>query len=290
MMPFDEFHRALLAFGANDIAQALASARAAARLEPGNRVFTQAVTYLERVQAEGKANVYVDGEAFAAFIRGGGNVGLYAAASARLRTIYQDYTTFSLLDIGVGDGLALLPALTMGITRLDLIEPSEAMLGRTTAALDGWNLRYSAHQTTIQAFMAREITDSWDVIQATWSLQNIPPDERPAVFVWLRAHGQRVLIAEFDVPDFPDMYAPERVRYVVDRYARGLAEYEGDQVAQGFLMPVMFGYFDQTAARTNWEYPVQTWIAGLNAAGFARVQAHKLYEYFWADAYLIDAS
>lgn len=289
--PLAHFYRALLAFGEDDIPQALASTRDAARLHPENPVFAEAARYLDRVQAEGKAQVYIDGEAFAAFIRGGGNVGLYEACSEALHGIYEEFETLRLLDVGVGDGLALLPALTSNMTRLDLIEPSEAMLGRTTATLKRWGVNYVAHPSTFQEFIETGGNVAWDVIQATWSLQSIPPDDRPAAFAWMRQHGARALVAEFDVPAFSDMYGPDRVRYVVGRYWRGLAEYEGDggRVAQGFLMPVMFGYFDRSASRTNWEGPIQGWIDGLHAAGFEHVRRQKLYEYFWADAILLDA-
>jgi hypothetical protein len=285
----DHFYLALLAFGADDFAAASVHAHRAAALEPDHLVFRASAVYLDRVVERGKAGVYVDGEAFAAFVRGGGNVGLYATASAALRAIYAEYRTLRLLDIGVGDGMALLPALPAHVTRLDLLEPSAAMLAKTTAALDTRGVAYHAHNVTLQDFIATETAQTWDIIQATWSLQSIPPAERP--FRWLREHTDRLLITEFDVPDFSENYAPERVQYVVDTYARGLSEYTGDggRVAQGFLMPVLFGYFDCAAARPNWEEPIAGWAADLRAAGFETVQTRKLSAYFWADAYLIDA-
>jgi hypothetical protein len=283
----DHFYVALLAFGEDDFAGAAALARRAAHLQPDHPVFSAAAVYLERVIERGKAGVYVDGAAFAAFVRGGGNVGLYAAVSAALRAVYMECDTLRLFDIGVGDGMALLPTLPDKVNRLDLLEPSVAMLATATAALDARGLAYHAHHTTLQDFIATGTEQTWDIIQATWSLQSIPPAERP--FRWLRGHTDRLLIAEFDVPDFTATYAPERVQYVVNTYARGLAEYDGDLVAQGFLMPVMFGYFDRTAARTNWEGPIAGWVADLQAAGFEHFRTRKLFEYFWADAYLIDA-
>lgn len=285
------FYLALLAHGEEDYPRAAAWARQASRREPGSRVYEQGAAYLDRVVAQGKAGVYVDGEAFAAFIRGGGNVGLYDAISVALHQVYEEYETLSLLDVGVGDGLALLPALTSNIIRLDLVEPSGAMLQHTTAALDKIPVNYRAFQGTIQEFMRLENGQEWDVIQATWSLQSIPPAERPAIFGWLRAHGQRTVIAEFDVPEFDSLYAPERVQTILDRYWNGLAEYTDDAnlVAQGFLMPVMFGCFDRTAERTNYENRIQTWVDGLRAAGFEQVEARLLYPYWWADAYVIDA-
>lgn len=289
----EHFYKALLAFAEDDFIHAAQFARAAAEIEPESRVYTQAVHYLDRLIEHGKGGVYVDGEAFAAFIRGGGNVYLYAAVSDALRAQYEQHESLSLLDIGVGDGLALLPALTGNIRQLDLLEPSDAMLGRTSATLDARGVAHSTTNATLQTFMAQNAGKSvhWDVIQATWSLQSIQPEERPAIFAWLREHGDRVLIAEFDVPEFSAMFGPDRVRYVLSHYENGLAEYDGDGglVAQGFLMPVMFGYFDRSAARTNWEGPIQHWIAGLHAAGFAQVTLEKLYSYFWADSYLIMA-
>jgi len=289
----DWFYLALVASGEGDIPRAAHCAQEAARLQPASRVYAQGAAYLARVWDAGKTGVYVDGTAFAAFIRGGGNIGLYAAVSAALRAVYAGYASFRLLDVGVGDGLALLPALVPQLTGLTLVEPSEAMLGKTLEALKEQDVACQSANMTLQAFMdtPQGQRDQWDIIQATWSLQSIPPDERPEVFAWLRAHGRRVLVAEFDVPDFPAMFAPERVRYIIARYERGLAEYDGDGglVAQGFLMPVMFGYFDRSTARTNWEGPLQGWIAALQAAGFERVTARKLFDYFWADAYLVDA-
>lgn len=282
------FYLALLAFAADDFSRAASFARTAAECQPTSRVYPQAARYLARVQVQGRNGVYVDGDAFAAFIRGGGNIGLYAAVSAALHASYGEYAGLSLLDIGVGDGLALLPALPSHLTRLDLVEPSAAMLERTCTALDARHVPYQATNSTLQDFMQHD-APHWDVIQATWSLQSTAPAERPAIFDWLRAHGSRVLIAEFDVPHFAAMFGPDRVEYVVSRYERGLAEYEGDHVAQGFLMPVLFGYFDRSAARTNWEGPIQGWIEGLRAAGFSTIQARPLFRYFWADAFLIDA-
>ncbi len=289
------FYRAILAFSENDFTKAAAAANFAADHDPENPVYVQSAEYLRRVVEGGKSGVYVEGEAFAAFVRGGGNVNLYEAASNALRLAYGNYEMLSLLDVGVGDGMALLPALTKNIVQLDLIEPSEAMLAQTTNQLDAWKVPYRAHHGTIQEFMeiGKETgySTAWDVIQATWSLQSLPPETRQSVLEWMRRHGKRLLVAEFDVPHFPNQYGPERVRHILDRYQRGLAEYvdDGGYVAQGFLIPVMFGYFDRTGDRTNHEGPIQEWIDGLHAAGFKRVEKRLLYEYWWADSYLLDA-
>lgn len=286
----DHFYLALLAFGQNDLPQALQSAQSAVAQQPNSPVLQHSVTYLNRVASQGKTGVYISGDAFSAFIRGGGNVQLYQAINDALRRIYQEYETLTIFDVGVGDGLALLPALTSNITRLDILEPSEAMLTHTAAELKHWNINFHAYQNTIQQFI-QSGTETWDVIQATWSLQSIHPDERPAIFEWAHQHGKRLLVAEFDVPNYTELYEPARVEFILTRYEKGLTEYadDGGLVAQGFLMPVMFGYFDQSASRTNYEGPIESWVNTIQAAGFRDIRVEPLYAYWWANSLLIDA-
>ena len=54
-------------------------------------------------------------------------------------------------------------------------------------------------------------------------------------------------------------------------------------------MPVMFGYFDQTVARANYEQPIDAWMEELRQAGFTQVDKRPLFNYWWAPAYLVDA-
>lgn len=286
------FYQALLAFGEQDLVRAARLAERAAAANPNTLLYPAAASYLARASAGGRQSVYLSPEGFSAFIRGGGNLPLYEAASTALRAAYQQAGTASLLDIGVGDGLALLPALTGAIARVDLVEPSAALLEQTSAQLHKRGVPHRAFNRTLQDFAATAPAgDSWDIIQATFSLQSIAPDERGPLLAWMRERGRRVLIAEFDVPHFSAMYAPDRAEYVTARFEQGLAEYQSDGglVAQGFLLPVMFGYFDRTAARTNYEHPLREWADQLRAAGFAEVRAQQLYPYWWAPAFLLDA-
>lgn len=288
--PAEQLYLAVLAFGANEFARAAEAAARGAILAPESLLLREAAAYLSRLQSQGRASVYVSGEAFGAFIRGGGNIPLYQAVSAALRAVYGEYDQFSLLDVGVGDGLALLPALTPNVTQLDLVEPSAAMLTRTGAALDERGVAYQAFTGGIQAF-ASQPQGHWQLAQATFSLQSLAPDERRAALVWLREHAERLLLVEFDPPAADEMYAPTRLEQFVARYEQGLAEYadDGGLVAQGFLMPVFFGYFDQSAARTNYEQPIAQWQHELQAVGFAAPRRQLLYNYWWAPAYLLDA-
>src|SRR5215831_4283142 len=188
----DHFYAAILAFSAGDFTRASDFARTAARREPDNLVYGAAESYLSRVRQSGKHGVYMTGDAFANFIRGGGNVGLYARTSLSLQTIYQEYTSLRLLDVGVGDGLALLPALAGPIQSLDLVEPSGPMLARTVAALAERGITANAFEGTLQAFIASHEQLTWDLVEATFSLQSITPGERPGVLKWLHEHGHRI--------------------------------------------------------------------------------------------------
>jgi Methyltransferase domain len=293
------FLRVLRAWGEGDLSTALLLAKDVATTEPEHIVYREAAVYLERVQREGKQNVYVSPEGFGAFIRGGGNIGLYSNTSDLLRDVYEEYASFSLLDVGVGDGLALLPALIENVHQLDVIEPSTAMLANMHGELQARNMKHRTFNGTLQDHIQQSPFGEmrWDVAQATYSLQSIHPSERPAMLQWLGQHTQRLLIAEFDAPDFDgDLFDNERVRYFIERYKKGLAEYDeanvasnGEGVKQGFLMPVFFGGFDLSAARTNWEMPIDNWVELLKDAGFTKVETKLIYPYWWAKAYLIDA-
>jgi hypothetical protein len=284
------FYLAILAFREQNIEHAINYAQQAKEQEPHNLVFTQALTYLKNILKTGTKNVYSDDRGFAAFIRGGGNIPLYQKTSAALRSIYREYETFSLLDIGVGDGMALLPALTDNIHHLDLLEPSEVMLNKLCAILDKRDIHYQATCSTLQEFVQGNF-DNWDVIEATFSLHSLSPEEHPVILEWICKHCKRLLFVEFDAPNFGNMVEPESVQYIINHYQNGLSEYDVDRdlVAQGFLMPVMFGYFDQTANRITYEQPIQEWVNELQAVGFKNVNVRLIYPYWWASAYLIDA-
>ncbi len=283
------FILAVNAFADSDLHLALEHIRAAAALDPADPVYAASSVYLGNRLASGAANAYASPEGFQQFVRGGGNIPLYEKTSAGLRAIYRQYTAFSLLDVGTGDGLALIPALTTTIRRLDVVEPSEVLLKNLESQLRQIGQEYRAFQGTLQDFAATS-TDRWDVAQGTYSLQSLPFDERPAMLRWLREHTDRLLVVEFDAPDFRNPLAPKRIQHVLARNRLGLAEYAGnDVVIQGFLMPVMWGYFDRSAGRLNYEQPIAAWEQQLGEAGFAQVNTELIYPYWWVNAYLIDA-
>lgn len=284
------FYLALAAFAAARLEQALALCERARTLAPADAVFAASSAHLSNVLARGKQAVYVMPAAFSAFIRGGSNVRLYRATSAALSAAYAEREQTTLLDIGVGDGLALLPALSSRVAHVIALEPSRLLLESTARALHARGVSYEAVPQTIQEYMARTLALRCDLGQASFSLQSLPRAERARVWAWLRSAVARVLVVEFDVPDAAHPFSIRWVEHVLARYRQGLAEYAGEPlVVQGFLLPVMFGYFDPTAARTNFEQSRADWVGELQAGGFSQVRTQLLDDYWWAPAYLFDA-
>jgi SAM-dependent methyltransferase len=287
MTASDALVDALLAVREGDTPAAVAAARQAG----DSPLAAELVTHLETVTSQ---RVYDQPAAFTAFVRGGGNLTLYTRLSQALARHYDDLAPSTLLDLGCGDGLALVPALELASRApggIDLVEPSEALLDAAKACLGGhpgvqpWNV------TAQEFFAAKADGRRWDLAQATFSLQSVPLEDRGGVLKALRARTGRLLIAEFDVPEYAEGTA-EHLRSLVTRYERGIAEYGEDAhlVAQGFLLPVLLGQVAPGSVRTNWEKPAAVWAEQLADAGFGEVVVSPLADYWWSPAVLISAA
>lgn len=241
-------------------------------------------TYLA---GDGDGHVYDRPAAFTAFIRGGGNLGLYGAVSSALAAQYERHEVGSLLDIGCGDGQALVNALKGRTPAVTLVEPSRALLDAAVAALDG--VPVTAHNTDAGSF-AGTVTDRFDLVESTFALHALPHDERSTVLTALRGHVSRLVLAEFDVPDHP-VGGDEHLAFLADTYEQGLAEYDSDRelVAQGFLMPVLTGQLAPGARRSTWEQPATAWAAQLTDCGYHEVMIEPLYDYWSSPAFLLTA-
>lgn len=308
------------AAGSGHRARAHALAAHALAMAPGSVLCQELCRYLGR--GEDDASLYAEGEAFAAFIRGGGNQALYRRLAEAMAAHHRRARAARVLDIGVGDGLALLglldalslPAaeaaagsgLSAGL-HIDLIEPSAPMLSRVAAALGERGVAHAAHATDVETFALGERA-RWDVAQATFSLQCLAPARRGPCLAWLRERCDMLLIAEFDPPSFDEPHGPARAAYLLERYERGIAEYpagpdaaddraasgqagamsERALVAQGFLMPILVSLFAGNANQ-NFEQPIDGWVQACRDAGFAQVHAERVCDYWWADAYLVCA-
>ncbi len=245
----------------------------------------------EYLAAGGDGHVYDRPAAFTAFIRGGGNLALYDAVTAALADRYRRHGVTSLVDIGCGDGRAVVPALSAAAVpaAVTLVEPSRPLLDAALAALAGHPGPVTAHATGAAAFVDG-LTARFDLAESTFALHALPHDERSAVLTALRGHVARIALAEFDVPGHrPD--SPDHLTFLADTYERGLAEYDADRdlVAQGFLMPVLAGQLTPGAARSTWEQPAAAWAAQLTACGYRDVAVEPLCDYWSSPAFLLTA-
>ena len=288
------FTDAVLAYHQQAFDDALRLAELALDKAPHNLLFRQAVLFLQRIVEQERVDVYVSPKGFEKFIRGGGNLPLYANTSALLKGYYEAGEAATLLDIGVGDGFALLPALSSNVVSLDLVEPSAAMLGKLVAAVEQKGFAYRAHPMRWQRFRdeiaAQAESRVWDMIEMTFSAHTFLPDERPELLAWCADRCKRFALVEFDVPLFADMLAPEVIEYYIAKYEAGLAEYRDEEIVmQGFLMPVFFGNFAHNSERVTFEQPSDRWEADLAQAGFSSIEKLPVYDYWWAPAFMLRA-
>jgi SAM-dependent methyltransferase len=243
-------------------------------------------TYLN---GTGDGRVYDQPAAFTAFIRGGGNTGLYDAVSRALADRYRRFAAGSLVDIGCGDGMAVLPALAAApVPAVTLVEPSRALLDAArTAAPAG--IAVTVCPVDAAAFVAG-LDAHYDLAESTFALHALPHEDRSAVLTALRGHVSHLVLAEFDVPDHP-VGSDEHLEFLADTYEQGLAEYDDsrDLVAQGFLMPVLTGQLAPGALRSTWEQPAAAWADQVRACGYRNVVVEPLYDYWSSPAFLLTA-
>lgn len=295
------FYQTIYHYAQGELDAAVATARSIA---DRGELYAQAARWLEKVAQGGPSKAYLDGDAFAAFIRGGGNLAMYRALDSLMAAAWDEHRPATILDIGPGDGRVIAGALDCTQLRplpaFELVEPACNLLPQALERLSRRSPapRVSSFNGSIQAYVDQAApAAAWDVCQATWSLQNLSATERGPLFYWLSQRCKILLLAEFDVQteDFP-LLSAERVRIIHDKYLAGLAEYTGhmqpdveEQIKQGFLMPIMFGYFRSGGDRSTCEQTILEWSKEIVSAGFRRVRSRCIYRYWWADAYLLTA-
>lgn len=284
-----------------DAFAAIADERPAAALpslrQADARGSRMAAALLRHLAGEGPDNAYEAHAAFQAFIRGGDNVPLYAAVSQAMAERYRTPPVRRLLDIGAGDGMALLPALRAAApvpAEVDVIEPQEGLRSALEQefAQAAPASRLSVHGTTLQAFTGNlDSAAHWDLAQSSFALQSLRPGERIEALRALRPHVDALVLVEFDVPALAhgsDAY----FHSIAGRYERCLAQYgdDADLIARGFLAPILAGQLRRDVAPSNWEQPIAGWRREFEQAGYRLREARHLYDYSWSPAWWLEVS
>lgn len=237
----------------------------------------------------GSRNAYVEPRAFEVFIRGGGNLALYTAVSAELAKLYDALRPSTLLDIGAGDGMALIPAINSSEhvpAQLDVVEPNDVLLSNLTASLPF----VRGHRMTMEKFVgAIDAEDRWDLVQSTFALQSIETRVREQALATLAGHVGRLVIVEFDIPPL----TPGSLVYyksLAQRYERAASEYGEDAVlvARGFLAPMLLGQL-RSIVPSNYEQPADAWAAELEKAGYNVIAKTNIHDYSWSTAFSMAA-
>ncbi|AGI09773.1 hypothetical protein GUF72_21520 [Xanthomonas citri pv. citri] len=235
-------------------------------------------------------NAYDKPRAFELFVRGGGNLALYEAVSAELAKLYDALRPSTLLDIGAGDGMALVPAIEASghvPDQIDVVEPNDVLLGKLIASLP----LVRGYRMTMENFAEGfDDEDHWDLAQSTFALQSIETKTREQALAALAGHVDRLVIVEFDVPDL----TPNSDAYyqsLAHRYERAASEYSEDAalVAGGFLAPMLLGQL-RSIAPSNHEQPADAWVAELERAGYRVLSRANLHDYSWSTAFSLTAA
>lgn len=277
---------ALVQLAAADRHAALRSAQRAA--VAGSTLAAAVAAFLA---GEGHNHVYGKPSGFEAFIDGGGNRHLYRRVADELRAVQERVAPTSLLDIGCGDGRLTTASISPGTERIDLVEPSDALLDFALSRLGSFGIEARGHPLDAMAFLdGIDAETRWDLAMSTFALHTLEPARRSRVLALLARRAAHLVLVEFDVPALVDR-SPEHAAYVADRYERGVEEYvDRPEVITGFLVPVMVGQFDPARPRLTYEQPIDAWVEQLASTGWRVDRRVRLAEYWWAPAELIEAS
>mgnify|MGYP001824936330 CR=1 FL=1 len=280
---------ALLAVSASAREEALAIAQATTRSNPDSALARLLADYLS---SAGRDGVYDEPTAFEDFIDHGGNPSLYAAVVAALRDEYDAIDargsgrSIGVLDIGCGDG-RVTAATVPPRAALHLLEPAPRLLESAKHAVADRDGDVTTSPMTLTEMLSTH-SGKWDVAQATFAMSAIAPADRRDALRELSRRVERLMIVEFDIPDFEDR-SPAHAAYAAERYERGVTEYDDwPNVQSGFLMPVLVGQFDPDRPRHTCEQSADAWLDDLRATGWV-ASVTSIAPYWWADAVLLDA-
>lgn len=207
---------------------------------------------------------------------------LIARAHARLRPV-------AAVDLGSGDGRVSAAAMRVGLERLDLVEPSRALLEAAVRRMEDSGVDVRAHRTVPDEWPSLVTDETWGVAQAVFALHDVAPEARRGILTTLAERADTVLIVEFDCPVETDRTDPH-LAFLVDRYRAAVADATDPLIVGGYLLPVLVGQLSPGATRHAWEQPIAAWCAEVEGAGLRVVDTSPISDHWWASAHLIEAT
>lgn len=241
----------------------------------GSRLAAGLIQGLADDRADG---VYVDPAAFTRFIDSGPNDRLYGAVDAALgRWVASAANVDSVVDIGCGDGRVTSAVVPDDVMRIELVEPSDALLQQATARLASRPV--TAFGKDVAGWLATGAEPRVDMGWATFALHNLPPEDRRSALRGIATRVGRFAVVEFDVPEWESV--EQWAAHCAERYVEGADAHDDSLVLAGFLVPVLLGQFAPGAERHTYEQPLAGWRADFEEAGFAETTVEIVHSDFW---------
>ena len=302
---------------------------------------------LQNSNSEEIQTFYLKASPFTWFIKGFENPELYAEVNSKLFEEYAKYNQkgVRILDVGAGSGLGCCGAIKQFLREyptklhIDVVEPSDNLSTMcieefakinhsvnssenrsTESELD--RLSYFISSMSMETYVtSNELSNQhWDVIQSSFALHNIKPEDRQKLFKWAITRSENLFIIEFDAKDKFSSYYPAGseelpcidesfAEFVHNKYESALKKFydqggftESDDltttesrelsnfVIQEFLMPIMLDYFNPDQQKSTFEQSIDAWKNELKCAGYNNISTNLVYRYWWADCYIIKAA
>lgn len=239
---------------------------------------------LARALADGLASerasgVYVDPEAFTRFIDSKANARLYRDVGVALGDWVEagGSAVRRVVDVGCGDGRVTRSVLPAGLERVELVEPSGALLELAAARLEDCSVE--RFEMGVADWLVSADPGWRDVGWSTFALHNLPVEERGAALRGIASRVNRFAVVEFDVPTWRSV--EQWAAYCAERYIAGAAAHDDELVLSGFLVPVLLGQFASGASRHTYEQPLEAWRSDFEAAGFTHTEVRVVHSEFW---------
>ncbi len=234
---------------------------------------------VDGLQSGSSDGVYVQPAAFERFIGSPPNARLYADVEKALASWVAEGAgdVRRVFDVGCGDGRVTAAVCPGDLQRVELIEPSAALLDSATVRL--FDYPVVRIERTVAAWLGSSAGERRDVGWSTFALHNLPPDERAATLEGIAERTDRFAVVEFDVPEWRSL--EQWGIHCAERYAIGAAAHNDAEVLHGFLVPVLLGQFAPDAVRHTYEQPLAAWEADFQAAGFTQTEVQEIHSDFW---------